>query len=377
MAFTLLHDTFTGTPAASLTGAVPSPKQYNSVVWDDFSASSLAPMVYQAGGSGIQGPTAGGYSRYDLTGSPASQTITFPIHSSDASANLLSYFRRTDPVGGTNSIEIDFNYAANTVNFNKHVNNVTTVLSSPTFAFSTGTVYTCVVTFATSGGSTAVTVVIGSTTVINAFVIADAAIQSSAGVVFGAPATIGIDSLLVTTPSATALTVTGPSTLTTGTPGTYTATTDLPAPDGGLSLAESATVFAATFSPSPKVIAAGATSGTFTATASTAGTGVVAGVSTPSVTVTGQSVTASAAVLVPTTITITGPSSGVVGTPLTLTATLDHPALAGGISYVPSGTPGTEVFAPNPVTFAPGAISSTFTVTASTAVTASIGGTAS
>jgi hypothetical protein len=79
----------------------------------------------------------------------------------------------------------------------------------------------------------------------------------------------------------------------------------------------------------------------------------------------------------PTTITITGPSSGVVGVPLTLTATLDNPAISGGITYVPSGSTGTEVFSPNPVVFSQGAISSTFTVTASTAVTASIGGTAS
>jgi GDSL-like Lipase/Acylhydrolase family len=293
MAFTLLHDTFTGTPAANLTGAVPSPRPFGSVAWTDFSAESLAPMVYQAGGSGIQGPTSGGgYSRYDLTGAPANQTITFAIHSSDASAVLLSFYRRVD-VGGTNHIEIDFNYGGGTVNLNKVLAGAVTALASPAFAFSTGTVYTCVVTLTTSGGSTAVTVAINGTTVINAFVIADAALQSSAAVVFGAPATIGIGSLLISTPSATALTVTGPSTLTTGTPGTYTATTDLPAPDGGLSLAESATVFAATFSPSPLVFAAGATSGTFTATSSTGGTGVIGGTA-PGITVTGQSVSSSA-----------------------------------------------------------------------------------
>jgi hypothetical protein len=88
-------------------------------------------------------------------------------------------------------------------------------------------------------------------------------------------------------------------------------------------------------------------------------------------------VTVNSSTPAPTTLTVTGASSGTDGTPLTLTATLDHAAGAGGITYTPTASVVTAVFSPNPVVFAQGDTAKTFTITASTAGTSSVGGSAS
>lgn len=183
------EDHFTGTPGDTLTGAVPTPTQFGSILWADFTPTFPA-LVFQSDGTGATTPgTTNAYSKYDLTGSAANQTITWVVSSTDVTAAWFAFFRRTEASGG-NYLEVDLNWSAQTVEIKKWVAGSPTFLTAKSFTLASGTSYTCVLAPSTTGGTTTLTLTVnGTPIVIDTPTFTDAVLQASAFVAFGTNST--------------------------------------------------------------------------------------------------------------------------------------------------------------------------------------------
>ena len=186
-ATTVLNDTFTGTAGSSLTGHAPDT---GSGTWSDFVSSlSLPALVFKPGGgvTTATGSSGNGFGAFDLSADGASLTATIAFHSATLAPAILTQFHRTGSTSSANYIEVDFTTGDGKVQVSQSVAGTTTLVgSAASYTFATGTTYTAVVQFVTSGGTTTVDVTINGTAVVTAATITDPAVQAPGQLVIGA-----------------------------------------------------------------------------------------------------------------------------------------------------------------------------------------------